>query len=124
MITDKYIVKRRRRDRVRKSIRKLVNGTPERPRMIIVRSNKFLYTQVVDDRNGNVLAAATTLEKDLRAKLKSTKDREAAKLMGQVIAERLKAKKINSVVFDRGVCMYSGRVKVFADAARESGIQF
>jgi len=124
MFTEKYIAKGRRRDRVRKSIRKLVNGTPERPRMIIVRSNKFLYTQVVDDRNGNVLAAATTLEKDLRAKLKSTKDKEAAKLMGQIIAERLKAKKITRVVFDRGVCMYAGRVKVFADAAREGGIQF
>lgn len=124
MITPKYIVKNRRRDRVRQSIRKQINGTPERPRMIIVRSNKFLYTQVVDDRNGNVLVSATTLEKDLRAKLKSTKDKEAAKLMGQVIAERLKAKKITSVVFDRGVCMYAGRVKVFADAARESGIKF
>ncbi|MDY0295782.1 MAG: 50S ribosomal protein L18 [Acidobacteriota bacterium] len=124
MITEKYIVKQRRRDRVRKSIRKVVNGTPERPRMIIVRSNKFLYTQVVDDRNGNVLAAATTMEKELRSKLKSTKDKDAAKLMGQVIAQRLKAKKITNVVFDRGVCMYSGRVKVFADAARESGIQF
>lgn len=124
MITEKYIVKRRRRDRVRKSIRKQINGTAEKPRLIIVRSNKFLYTQVVDDRNGNVLAAATTLEKDLRAKLKSTKDRDAAKLMGRVIAERLKAKKITSVVFDRGVCMYAGRVKVFADAAREGGIQF
>jgi len=124
MITPKYIVKNRRRDRVRQSIRKQINGTPERPRMIIVRSNKFLYTQVVDDRNGNVLVSATTLEKELRTKLKSTKDKEAAKLMGQVIAERLKAKKITSVVFDRGVCMYAGRVKVFADAARESGIKF
>ncbi len=123
MITPKYIVNKRRRDRVRKSVRKRINGTPERPRMIIVRSNKYLYTQVVDDLNGKVMAYANTLEKDIRSQLKSTKNADAAKLMGKVIADRLKKQKISSVVFDRGICIYTGRVKAFADAARENGIQ-
>jgi large subunit ribosomal protein L18 len=124
MITPKYIIKKKRKSRIRKSIRKSLNGTPERPRMIIVRTNKYLYTQIIDDENGNVLVSASTLEKDVKEKLKSTKDKEAAKAMGKIIADRLKEKKIETVVFDRNVYPFQGRVKEFADSARENGIIF
>jgi large subunit ribosomal protein L18 len=124
MITPKYVLKKRKKQRLRKSIRKQVNGTTQRPRMIVVRSNKFLYTQVYDDTTGFVLASASTLEQDLKSQLKSTKDKEAAKLMGKIIAQRLKKKKIEQVVFDRNVYPFTGRVKVFADSARENGILF
>jgi large subunit ribosomal protein L18 len=124
MITPKHDIKKKRKQRLRKSIRKTINGTPEKPRMIIVRSNKYLYAQIIDDVNGNVLASASTLEKDMKDQLKSTKDSEAAKLMGKVIAQRLKKKKINSVIFDRNIYPFTGRVKAFADSARKNGIKF
>ncbi len=124
MITPKYIIKKRKKARLRKSIRKTVNGTPEKPRMIIFRSNKYLYTQVYDDSTGNVLAGASTLEKDVKEQLKSTRDKDAAKAMGKLIAERLKEIKVERVVFDRNVYPFTGRIKVFADSARENGIIF
>lgn len=125
MFTPKDVLKKKRKERLRKSIRKYINGTPEKPRMIIVRSNKYLYTQVIDDVNGNVLTSASTLEKDLKSQLEGKgKDKNAAQLMGKIIAERLKEKKITTVVFDRNFYPFAGRVKVFADSARENGIQF
>jgi large subunit ribosomal protein L18 len=124
MITPKYVIKKKKRARVRKSIRKILNGTPEKPRMIIVRSNKYLYTQVYDDTTGSVLTSASTLEKEVKSQLKSTKDKEAAKLLGKVIAERLKKNKVKRVVFDRNVYPFTGRIKIFADSARENGILF
>lgn len=124
MITPKHDIKKKRKQRLRKSIRKTINGTAEIPRMIIVRSNKYLYAQIIDDVSGNVLASASTLEKDMKGQLKSTKDSEAAKLMGKVIAQRLKEKKIDSVIFDRNIYPFTGRVKVFADSARKNGIKF
>jgi large subunit ribosomal protein L18 len=124
MITPKYEIVKKRKERLRKSIRKDINGTPERPRMIIVRTNKYIYTQVIDDSSGHVLTCASTLEKDIKAQLKSTKDKEAAKIMGKIIAERLKEKKIEAVVFDRNIYPFTGRVKIFADSARENGIKF
>ena len=124
MITPKYILKQKRKKRLRKSLRQRLNGTEEKPRMIVIRSNKYLYTQVYDDSSGKVLASASTMEENVKSQLKSTKDKEAAKLIGKIIAQRLKDKKINSVVFDRNIYPYSGRVKVFADSARESGIKF
>lgn len=125
MITPKYIIKNKRKNRVRKTIRKKLSGTPERPRMIFIRSNKYLYTQVYDDLNGTVLASATTLAKTVKDQLKSsTKDKEAAKALGKLIADKLKEINITTVVFDRNVYAYTGRVKVFADAARESGLNF
>ncbi len=124
MITPKYVIKNKRKARLRKSIRKIVNGTPEKPRMLLVRSNKYLYTQVFDDTTGKVLASASTLEKEIREQVKSTKDKEAAKVMGKIIAERLKKINIDRVIFDRHVNPFTGRVKVFADSARENGITF
>ena len=124
MITPKYIVKKERKKRMRMAMRKKVKGTTDRPRMIIVKSNKYLYAQVVDDSQGKVLATVSTLEKDLKSKLKSAKGKDAAKLMGEVIAERLKEKNIKTIVFDRNTYSFAGRVKIFADAAREKGIDF
>jgi len=124
MITPKYVLKKIRKTRIRKSIRKIISGSPQRPRMIMIRSNKYLYTQVVDDDSHRVLASACTLEKEIKTQLKSTKDKEAAKLMGKIIADRLKEAKITTVTFDRNIYSFTGRVKVFADAARENGIVF
>ena len=124
MITPKYIIKRKRKARIRKSLRKSINGTAGRPRMIVIRSNKYLYTQVYDDEKGKVLATASTIEKEIKSTLKNTKDKEAAKVIGKVIANRLKKKKIKSVVFDRNTYPFTGRIKVFADSARENGIKF
>jgi large subunit ribosomal protein L18 len=124
MITPKYITKKKKRARVRKSIRKTINGTPGKPRMIMVRSNKYLYTQVYDDTTGSVLTSASTLEKEIKSQLKSTKDKEAAKLLGKVIAERLKKNKVKGVVFDRNIYPFTGRIKIFADSARKNGILF
>ncbi len=124
MITPKHEIKLKRKERLRKSIRKSINGTAEKPRMIIVRTNKYLYTQVIDDITGNVVASASTLEKEVKSQLKSTKDKEAAKLIGKIISDRLKDKQIDAVVFDRNIYPFTGRVKTFADSARENGIKF
>lgn len=124
MIKAKYIEKKRRNTRLRKTIRKIISGSAKKPRLILFRSNKYLYSQVYDDVKGTVLTHASTLEKEVKSKLKSTKDKEAAKVMGEVMAERLKKLKIKEVVFDRNVYSYTGRVKVFADSAREKGIKF
>ncbi|HEX7502192.1 MAG TPA: 50S ribosomal protein L18 [Acidobacteriota bacterium] len=124
MITPKYKIRKIKRQRVRSAIKAILRGTPERPRLIMVRTNKYLYTQVIDDASHQVLLCASTLEKELKAKLKSAKNKDAAKLLGETIAERLKEKKIAAVVFDRNVYAYTGRVKIFSDAAREKGIRF
>jgi len=124
MITAKYIIRKVKRQRVRSAIKATLRGTAERPRLIMVRTNKYLYTQVIDDASHQVLLCASTLEKELKAKLKSAKNKDAAKLLGETIAERLKEKKIATVVFDRNVYAFTGRVKIFTDAAREKGIRF
>ena len=124
MITAKYIIKKIKAKRLRNAIKANIRGTLEKPRLILVKSNKYLYSQVIDDASHQVLTTASTLEKDLRTKLKSAKNKEAAKLLGETIAERLKEKKIETVVFDRNVYAYAGRVKIFTDAAREKGIRF
>ncbi len=124
MITPKYIIKKKRKKRIRNRIKSMMVGTASRPRMMVTRTNKYLYVQVFDDENANVIATASTLEKDLKPNLKSTKDKDAAKLLGKVIAERLKEKKIESVIFDRNVYLFVGRIKLVADSARENGIKF
>ena len=124
MITAKYTIKKIKAKRLRNALKANIRGTQERPRLILVKSNKYLYSQVIDDASHHVLATACTLEKELKAKLKSAKNKEAAKLLGETIAERLKEKKIEAVVFDRNVYAFTGRIKVFTDAAREKGIRF
>ena len=99
-------------------------GTAERPRLAVFRSNNHMYAQIIDDTVGNTLVAASTLEKDVKAALEKTNDVAAAAYVGKVIAEKAKAKGINTVVFDRGGFIYQGKVKALADAAREAGLEF
>ncbi|HVP91240.1 MAG TPA: 50S ribosomal protein L18 [Terriglobales bacterium] len=124
MLKNKIVAKRVRDDRLRKRIRERVKGTPERPRVHVFKSNTYLYTQVINDAAGTVLLTASTLEKALQEKSKNGKNKKASALLGQVLAERLKAKNIGRVVFDRGVYPYHGRVKTLADAMRKAGIEF
>jgi large subunit ribosomal protein L18 len=124
VLKDKTTEKKVRDDRLRKRIRERVQGTPERPRLHVFKSNAYIYTQVIDDRKGAVLLTASTLEKEFRAKAKSTKNKDACGLLGEMLGQRLKAAKIDKVVFDRGTHPYHGRIKTLADAIRKEGIQF
>ncbi len=118
------MTKQERRQRVHYRIRKVVNGTAERPRMVVFRSNKQIYVQVVDDTKGVTLASASSLEKALAEKCKGLSGVEAAKVVGGCIAQRALEQGISTVSFDRGGYLYHGRVKSLADAAREGGLKF
>ena len=111
----------RRKARVRRAIRKAANG---RPRLSVFRSSKQIYAQIIDDDRGVTLAAASSLEKDMRGKLKSGGNVDAAKEVGRLIAERASAAGVKEVIFDRSGYLYHGRVKALADAAREGGLSF
>jgi large subunit ribosomal protein L18 len=111
----------RRQTRTRARIAKHSRG---RLRLSVFRSSKHIYAQVIDDTAGRTLAAASSLEKDLRTSLKSGTDKAAAAAVGKLLAERAKAAGIKAVVFDRGGYLFHGRVKALADAAREGGLQF
>ena len=113
-----------RRRRIHFRIRKHVNGTAERPRMVVFRSNKQIYVQVVDDLQGKTLVAAASNDKELAAKTKGMSGIEAAAVVGKAIAERALAKGITTISFDRGGYLFHGRVKSLADAAREGGLIF
>ncbi len=110
------------RRRIHTRIRKRVKGTAERPRLAVFRSLNHIYAQVIDDRAGRTLAAASSAEKG--ATVKSGGNVDAAKVVGKLVAERAKAAGVNAVVFDRGGFLYHGRVKALADAAREAGLEF
>jgi large subunit ribosomal protein L18 len=105
-------------------IRKAMTGTPARPRLSVFRSLRHIYAQVVDDTKGTTLAAASTLDPELRPQVKSQKKTAAGVLVGQLIARRALDKGITAVVFDRGGYKYHGRIKALADAARKAGLQF
>jgi large subunit ribosomal protein L18 len=111
----------RRQARVRRTIKAAANG---RPRLSVFRSSKQIYAQIIDDAKGATVAAASTLEKDLRASLKTGADTQAATAIGKLLAERATAAGVTKVVFDRGSYMYHGRVKALAEAAREGGLEF
>ena len=113
-----------RRRRIHFRIRKHVNGTAERPRMVVFRSNKQIYVQVVDDLQGKTLVAAASNDKELAAQCKGKSGIEAAAVVGKAIAERALAKGITTIAFDRGGYLFHGRVKSLADAAREGGLVF
>ena len=122
---DKNTVRQKRHARVRKTI----TGTAETPRMNVYRSLNHIYVQVIDDRAGDAkggvtLAAASTMEKAGEEKVAGLSKTDAAKVVGGVAAERAMAKGIESVVFDRGGYLYTGRVKAVADGAREAGLKF
>lgn len=114
----------RQLERRRRRVRKSILGTSDRPRLNVFRSRSHIYAQIIDDIKGMTLAAASSLDKSLRKSLKSTGGVEAAKAVGQLIADRAKAAKVSTVVFDRGGRMYHGRIKALADASREGGLQF
>ncbi|NLM68650.1 MAG: 50S ribosomal protein L18 [Firmicutes bacterium] len=105
-------------------VRKKVVGTPERPRLSVYRSLNHMYAQIIDDTAGKTLAAASSIEPELRNKLASTKNKEAAKEVGLLIAKRAKEKGITQVVYDRGGNLYHGRVAALAEGAREGGLEF
>ena len=119
--------KRDRRHRISLRLRKRIAGTPERPRLAVFRSVSHIYAQVIDDQAGTTLVSASTTEPALKAKLgggAKSGNLGGAKAIGEAVAERLKAKGITRVVFDRGGFLYHGRVKAVADAAREAGLEF
>ena len=105
-------------------VRKKISGTPARPRLCVYRSLNNIYAQIIDDAAGNTLVAASTVEKDVIAKIGELDKKGASKLVGKLIAERAAAKGIKEVVFDRGGYIYTGRVAELAAGAREGGLDF
>lgn len=119
-------VKDKNKDRVvrHKRVRKTVVGTTERPRLNVYRSLSNIYAQIIDDSKGVTLVSASTLDKDVAEAIKGKSKTESAKIVGETIGKRAKAKKIEEVVFDRGGYLYTGRVQAVADGARSSGLKF
>ena len=119
--------KKDRRERIRLRQRKRLLGTPERPRLAVFRSVSNLHAQVIDDLAGRTLVAASTVEPSVKTRFSGAAragNRAGAQVLGQVIAERLLARGISQVVFDRGGVLYHGRVRAMAEAAREAGLKF
>ncbi|MDQ1357331.1 MAG: large subunit ribosomal protein [Acidimicrobiaceae bacterium] len=116
---DKQVARARRHYRVRKKI----SGSTARPRLAVFRSNKHITAQVIDDTTGRTIAAASSVEKDLRSSLSHTGNKEASTAVGRLVAERAKAVGVTKVTFDRGGFLYHGRVAAVADAAREAGLE-
>ena len=112
------------RSKVRRRIRRKLAGSAQLPRLAVHRTLNHIYCQAIDDDAGATLAQASTVEKGLRGELSSGGNIDAAKAVGKLIAERLKEKGCESVVFDRGGFIYHGRIKALADSARESGLKF
>lgn len=117
---DKNEDRRKRHERVRKQI----SGTAERPRLNVYRSLNHIYAQVIDDVAGHTLAAASTAEKDIEAQVAELTKKDAAKLVGKLVAQRAQEKGVKTIVFDRGGYVYTGRVASLADGAREAGLIF
>lgn len=117
---DKNKERLRRHTRVRKKI----SGTSETPRMSVFRSLNHIYVQIIDDTKGVTLCSASTMEKDVKAKIEGLSKTDAAKIVGKVAGEKAIALKIETVVFDRGGYLYTGRVQAVADGAREAGLKF
>ena len=105
-------------------IRNRFNGTAERPRLAVFRSNNHMYAQIIDDEAGKTLVSASTLEKDIKAELKNTDNVDAAAYIGDVVAKRAIEKGIKTVVFDRAGYIYHGKVAAEAEAARKAGLEF
>lgn len=114
--------KEQRRNRIQKRIRKKISGNASHPRLAVFRSNLAIYAQVIDDRSGKTLVAASSLEKEIKA-AKAPKS-ELSRMVGKTIAVKAKAAGIETVVFDRGGYLYHGRVKALAEGAREGGLKF
>ncbi|MBR3295763.1 MAG: 50S ribosomal protein L18 [Clostridia bacterium] len=111
------------REKRHQRIRNKINGTPERPRLAVFRSNSNIYAQIIDDEAHKTLCAASTLDKDLSAQIAEMTKTEAAKTVGEKIAKLAQSNNIEEVVFDRGGFLYHGRVKALAEGAREAGLK-
>jgi large subunit ribosomal protein L18 len=111
----------RRKRRVRYNVKRLSKG---KPRLSVFRSGRHVYAQIIDDLQGRTLAAASSVDKELRGALKTGADKEAAAAVGRAVAERAAKAGVSQVVFDRGGYHYHGRIKALADAAREGGLKF
>jgi large subunit ribosomal protein L18 len=119
--TNKY----ERRARRKKSVRRKVNGTTERPRLSVYRSLSHFYAQVIDDAKMHTIVAASSADKEIKAKVDAaTSKLEVSKAVGELLAQRATAAGVKQVVFDRNGFIYHGRLKAFADAAREAGLSF
>ena len=105
-------------------LRRHINGTAERPRLSVFRSNNHMYAQIIDDTVGKTLVSASTLQKDVKAELEKTNDVAAAAYLGTVIGKKAVEAGIKAVVFDRGGFIYQGKIQELADAAREAGLEF
>lgn len=105
-------------------VRKKVAGTAQRPRLNVFRSEKQIYAQIIDDVAGKTIVAASSIDKELKGKLAVGSNKEAAKVVGELVAKRALENGIKDVVFDRGGYIYHGRVKELAEAAREAGLNF
>ncbi len=117
-MTNRHELRKRRHRRVRKT----VAGAPDRPRLSVFRSNRHIVAQVIDDQSGRTIAAASSVEKDLRSGPTGNKSTAAA--VGRTLAERARAAGVSRVVFDRGGFLYHGRIAAVADAARDGGLEF
>ena len=123
--TKKIRAKRMRRERAHRRLRNRIQGSPERPRLAVFKSLRYIYAQLIDDLNGRTLAQASSAEAELMKGLKgSAGNVEAARRVGESIAERAKAEGVESVVFDRGGAIYHGKVKAVAEGARAKGLVF
>ena len=120
-MSDRNALSARRQRRTRYALRQAAGG---RPRLSVFRSGKHIYAQVIDDRKGLTLAAASSLDKDVKGKIKTGADKGAAAEVGKLIAQRAIAAGVKEVVFDRGGYIYHGRVEALANAAREGGLSF
>lgn len=120
------IAKKKREDRLRRHarVRAVVNGTAERPRLNVFRSEANIYAQVIDDVQGHTLASASTIDKEVAKLIEGKTKSESAKIVGTVVAQRAKAAGVSKVVFDRGGYRYFGRISALADGAREGGLDF
>lgn len=123
-MANRVIVKRRRYERRKKSVRRGVFGTAERPRLSVYRSAKHIYVQIVNDFEGKTLVSSSTAGKDLKAEIANGGNCDAAKRVGEDIAAKAQAAGVTQVVFDRNGFKYHGRLKALADAAREKGLKF
>ena len=110
-----------RQTRIREKIKKSANG---RYRLSIFRSSKNIYAQIIDDDKGKTLLSSSTLDKKIKSKFKNTGNKEAASEIGKILGEKAKEKGIKKVIFDRGKCLYHGRIKALADSARKAGLDF
>jgi len=108
----------------RESVRGLIKGTVERPRLSVFRSNENIYAQIIDDTNARTLISCSTLDRSIQLAMSNGRTCEAAKLMGEKLAELSLKKNITKIVFDRGPYLYHGRIKALADGARAGGLQF